>query len=227
MKLAKIVFSVGVAGFLAAIAMTPSVKFAASAEKEVDNEKYVDENKKVISKFECQQIGDKYVTVVIPPTPSQPVVPMIAWEYNGFDGYPPQKRCQIVSQKMQTFYQEGRLNLITHGWVTPKPLPGQSEEQVPMRVLCGVTNEQQPCNAASMIYTLQPDHDPLAKIEGLNDFRNNLRTDVIYESNGRSYVNVVKYVRASASKLNGSISSTSPGNRVNNIASPTKKPRLW
>ena len=62
---------------------------------------------------------------------------MIRWESEAFTtvGYPPQKRCEIVSQKFQAYLEQGILNYITTG--------RENHE----RVICVSKEEGGPCGA--------------------------------------------------------------------------------
>jgi len=74
-------------------------------------------------------------------------IPLIRWESEDFTsvGYPPEKRCEIVSEKFQLYVQQGILNYITTG--------RENHE----RVICVSREEGGPCEGT--LWTLRKDDD--------------------------------------------------------------------
>jgi hypothetical protein len=96
--------------------------------------------------FACLQKGGDYVTVARKDDLTSD--PMITWKDKTWgEKYPPQKRCQIVSQRLtKAVATSGMLqNLnLTHGKVGANP------------VICYITSKSGKCNSENMLFSLKP-----------------------------------------------------------------------
>jgi len=83
-------------------------------------------------------------------------IPIIAWKSN-LGIWNPQKRCDLVSEKFQTFYQDGRLNYLSDGEIS-----GYS-------VICALLDKQQQCSGENQLFQLRTGTNPEDVIVGLKD----------------------------------------------------------
>jgi hypothetical protein len=137
-------------------------------------------------------------------------VPMIRWTSNTFDGagWSPTRRCQEVSQRFETFRQQGRLNYLTTGRMNGQP------------VICTARQTGAPCDG--LLYTLKPGQDPTTALTRLLDVRFKARGP-LNETQERLYINVEELVNAGGS-LSGSATVETPS-PVPQAGSGTKP--LW
>lgn len=79
--------------------------------------------------YYCDRSADGTPTTFVKTTRGK--IPLIRWESEAFTsvGYPPQKRCDIVSQKFQSYLQQGILNYITTGRENHEPVICVSREE--------------------------------------------------------------------------------------------------
>lgn len=84
-------------------------------------------------------------------------IPVVRWKYKWFESseYTPQRRCQEVSSRFQTAYDNQSLNYITNG------------TQNNQKVIC--TASQQGGACADTLLTLRPDDDSLAILTAFKD----------------------------------------------------------
>jgi Circadian oscillating protein COP23 len=96
-------------------------------------------------KFYCGKNGNVPTTMA---KTSRGDVAVIRWVSRGVfgDAYPPEVRCNIVSEKFQSFYQDGTLDFLTTGVVNR------------MSVICVAQAQDGPCNG--VLFTLKPGGDP-------------------------------------------------------------------
>lgn len=96
--------------------------------------------------FACILQGKEYVTVARRGDRTTP--PMIIWKDTTWGPkYPPQKRCQIVSQRLtKAVSSTGKLTSLdmTHGIVNSTP------------VICYITNKGAKCNSENILFSLKP-----------------------------------------------------------------------
>lgn len=104
-------------------------------------------------------------------------VPMIRWTSNAFDGsgWTPERRCQEVSQRFESYRQQGRLAYITTGRINSLP------------VICTAASDGGACDG--LLYTLKPGQDPTLALRRLFDVRFKARGP-LNETSGRLYVSV-------------------------------------
>lgn len=101
-------------------------------------------------------------------------MPLIHWvsEYFSGSGYDPLTRCEQVTERFNRFYEEGRLNFITTGFVNRQP------------VVCVSGYIGGPCT--DVLFTLKPGQDAAQAVQQLFDVRVGL-DGPLYESGSRVY----------------------------------------
>ena len=104
-------------------------------------------------------------------------VPVIHWTSNVFDaaGWTPERRCQEVSGRFDTYNRQGRLTYLTTGRINEQP------------VICTAPNDNSGCDG--LLFTLKPGQSATATLRKLLDIRLKVK-DPLYETNGRLYVSV-------------------------------------
>lgn len=110
-------------------------------------------------------------------------VPVIRWTSSTFDGagWTPERRCQEVSARFDTFHRQDRLNYITTGRINGQP------------VICTSARPGSGCDG--LLYTLKPSQNATATLRNLLDVRTKARGP-LNETNGRLYVNVSELLEA-------------------------------
>lgn len=101
-------------------------------------------------------------------------LPLISWvsHYFSGSGYDPQTRCEQVTERFNRFYQDGRLNFITTGFVNRQP------------VVCVSGYIGGPCT--DVLFTLKPGEDAAQAVQQLFDVRVG-QDGPLYESGSRVY----------------------------------------
>ncbi|HEY9849963.1 MAG TPA: CHAT domain-containing protein [Leptolyngbyaceae cyanobacterium] len=115
-------------------------------------------------------------------------VPVIRWvsDYFSNAGYTPQRRCIEVSEKFQTFYNNGTLNYITTGVINRQP------------VVCVAETPGSPCS--EVLFTLEKKDDPNVVLQQLFNVRVRATTAAItrggslINQNEPIYINVNDYL---------------------------------
>jgi Circadian oscillating protein COP23 len=104
-------------------------------------------------------------------------LPLIHWvsHYFSGSGYDPLTRCEQVSERFNRFYQDGRLNFITTGFVNRQP------------VVCVSGHIGGPCT--DVLFTLKPGEDASQAIQQLFDVRIG-ESGPLYESGSRLYIDL-------------------------------------
>jgi hypothetical protein len=104
--------------------------------------------------------------------PNRGEVAMIVWERLDFEGagWPPQRRCREVSQRLQKNQEEGTLNFMVEGRLNGYPVICASLDKP--------ENEPQQCSDETMLWTLHPRKDnPQKVIKRINNINNIERTE--------------------------------------------------
>ena len=134
-------------------------------------------------------------------------IPIINWVSHQFSdsGYTPERRCQEVSGRFQSAYNQGTLNYITTGYKNGQP------------VVCTSSNNGGPCSM--VLFTLKPGSDASRTVQQLFDIRN-LAAGPLNESEGKVYLDMNAFLEGSspvdASQIQGAGGS--------NASSPTPSP---
>jgi hypothetical protein len=104
-------------------------------------------------------------------------VPIVRWRSNYFTGagYTPERRCQEVSGRFQTYYNNGTLNYITTGIMNGQP------------VVC--TSGTTGGGCAGLLFTLRPNDNASQVVQQLFDIRSGA-AGPINQSGDRPYIDV-------------------------------------
>ncbi len=136
------------------------------------------------------------------------VIPIINWVSNYFmdSGYTPERRCQEVSGRFQSAYNQGTLNYITTGYKNGQP------------VVCTSSRNGGPCSM--VLFTLKPGSDASRTVQQLFDIRD-FAVGALYESeNDEVYLDMNAFLEGSspvdASQIQGAGGS--------NASTPTPSP---
>ncbi|MGL6345205.1 MAG: COP23 domain-containing protein, partial [Waterburya sp.] len=110
--------------------------------------------------FSCGEISDQASGENIPTTiayvPQRRAnIAIIAWKSNYIPQWDAQKRCETVSPKFQTFYEDGRLEYLTTG------------ENQGYDIICAAVETGQPCKAEDQLFQVKANNDPEAVLTGL------------------------------------------------------------
>ena len=129
--------------------------------------------------FFCEQSRGVPTTAVRTPGG---VMPVIRWVSHYFlpSGYDPQARCQDVSSRFQTYYNNGKLDYITTGIVNRQP------------VVCVTDSTGGPCQG--ILFTLKPGQSASKAIQQLFDIRAGA-SGPLYESSDRVYLDMKQYLQ--------------------------------
>ncbi len=124
-------------------------------------------------------------------------IAMINWQTELGGGFTPQKRCEMVSEKFQNFYDRGILHFLTTGYILSKS--GNS-----INFICPATSEgggcvclksnNSNCEEYEILYTLKPGDNPSSKLQQLMDLRLGA-SGPINETNKRIYIDMNQYFR--------------------------------
>lgn len=109
------------------------------------------------------------------------VVPIIRWSSDAFSnsGFSPERRCQEVSKRFQTYYDDGSLSFITTGRMN-----GQN-------VVCVARSNGGPC--AGLLFTLKPGSNPTQAINQLFNIRTRA-SGPLNETTARPYVDFNEFL---------------------------------
>ncbi|PPT09528.1 hypothetical protein CKA32_000555 [Geitlerinema sp. FC II] len=104
------------------------------------------------------------------------MVPVIVWESSYFEasGYTPEVRCNLVSERFETYYREGSLDHLQGGYMNNQP------------VVC-TSNGAGGCDR--LLFTLKPGTNPNQALLDLTNVRTRAAS-ALYESvdGGASYI---------------------------------------
>jgi len=109
------------------------------------------------------------------------VVPIIRWTSAAFSesGYSAQRRCQEVSRRFQTYYDDGSLSFITTGRMN-----GQN-------VICVARSHGGPC--AGLLFTLKPGANPTQVVNQLFNIRTRA-SGPLNETTARPYIDFAELI---------------------------------
>jgi hypothetical protein len=166
------------------------------------------------SKFYCGQ--SKGVPTTMAKT-SRGAVPVIHWLSTLGENYTPAKRCQIVSEKFQTFYNDGTLNYLTTGVMNQLP------------VICAAQQENGPCSG--VLFTLKPNSDPGQTLQRLLSIRDRAPGLVLNESAPQLYVNMADFLNTAPTDTdqasNEAISTPTQSGAITTPVSTPSENRIW
>ncbi len=141
--------------------------------------------------FLCREIFDKASSERIPATVAwvperEEHIRIIAWKSQVFPpSFSSQKRCEIVTQKFQQFYDNGSLNYLTHGINNGYP------------VICSIPNQGETCNGANQLFTIRPGSNPGLVLQRLIDTLVAGRGEPpLYQNSGQQiYIDMKEYFK--------------------------------
>jgi hypothetical protein len=140
--------------------------------------------------FYCGEISDQASGGKIPATvawvPQRKAnVAIIAWKSNYIPQWDAQKRCETVSPKFQSFYEDGRLEYLTTG------------ENQGYDIICAAVETGQACKAEDQLFQVKANNDPEAVLTGLTGIIEGTSSEPIYQSSGnQTYVSMEELLNA-------------------------------
>ena len=144
------------------------------------------------STISCMNADGVPATVV--QTKSGKQVPIIYWKSQAFSGsgWTPERRCQEVSARFQSYHSSGTLEYITTGRMNGLP------------VICVAKTDGGAC--AGLLYTLKPGQNATATLKKLFDVRTKPGAAPLEETTARMYLSVDSIIR----NKSGAAATTSP-----------------
>ncbi|MBD2212780.1 hypothetical protein H6G27_23325 [Nostoc linckia FACHB-104] len=141
--------------------------------------------------FYCREIFDKASGEKIPATVAwvperKGHISLIGWKSQVFPrNFSPQKRCELVTQKFQQFYDNGGLNYLTHGINNGYP------------VICSIPNQGETCNGTNQLFTIRPGSNPTIVLQRLIDTLVGGGGDgILYQNSGQQvYIDMKEYFK--------------------------------
>ncbi|HAZ44118.1 MAG TPA: hypothetical protein DDW76_03465 [Cyanobacteria bacterium UBA11369] len=140
-------------------------------------------------------------------------VPVIVWVSEHFSraGFDPQTRCEDVSGRFQSFYNQGALNFITAGIVN-----GQ-------QVVCATGAAGGACNNSNVLFTLKPRESAARVIQRLHQVRSGASGPLFESTRRSSSINVNDFLNNAP--VDGSASAGSPQpSAAPAVSQPTSQP---
>ena len=127
-------------------------------------------------------------------------VPVIRWTSNTFTsaGWSPQRRCEEVSKRFDTYFNQGRLRYITTGRMNSLP------------VICTATRHAGRCDG--LLYTLKPGQNATATLLNLLEIRVMARGP-LNETTGRLYVSLDELMNTAEANAAGESSTQTPASK--------------
>lgn len=109
-------------------------------------------------------------------------IPIVAWTNDSIAAWNPERRCDAVSSRFQTFYQDGRLNYLTDGQVAGEP------------VICALLDKQEQCSGENQLFQVREGTNSGDVIVGIKEILKGKRseTEVIQQNSAgdRNYVSI-------------------------------------
>jgi Circadian oscillating protein COP23 len=141
-----------------------------------------------IVKFYCGQSFDPDSNQILPTTliassaRKEPVA-FIQWKSTDFGEFTPQKRCDIVSPKLQQAWKNRRLDYLMAG---VSPQTGQG-------IICGASKKTK-CDRSNMLFTLDSGSDASAVIKRIRSIQWGKNSNPISQGSGNETVDMQKLV---------------------------------
>jgi hypothetical protein len=131
--------------------------------------------------FKCQSSQGVYKTVLVNAV-SGKRTDFIVWNSGGLGNYPDNVRCALVTDRLQRLSSLGQLEYFVNGIVNDE------------NVICGVASKKEGCFEHNLVYTLHAGVDPMKKVEKLTGVAIGLVRSPMFETGGRVYLDVKKYL---------------------------------
>jgi hypothetical protein len=115
----------------------------------------------VDASFLCKKVNNRWTTIANSSLRQGDDIPFIVYKSNYFRnaGYDNQKRCQMVSRRLNELFHNGQLDYVTSGIVNRQP------------VICGVRSNSETCARYNVILTLKEREDANDIIKHLFDLK--------------------------------------------------------
>lgn len=138
--------------------------------------------------FSCSQVEGIPTTVAH--TSQHGDVPIIKWVsgYFASSGFDNQTRCNKVSEKFQTYHNQGTLKYFTTGKANGQP------------VICAIASKDMPCNRDSMLFTLKKTSNVNKTLKQLIDIRTGATSQALNETE-RIYVEFDTFLAEKAQQI--------------------------
>lgn len=132
-------------------------------------------------KFSCGQSGGVPATVALT---QRGMVPVIRWSSGYFDeaGFTSAVRCQMVSERFETFYKNGTLDFLTTG-----KMNGQ-------KVVCVTAKQGGGCLSDGLLFTLKNESNPGQTLKDLMNVRSGAAGPLNESSSPRVYIDMEKFL---------------------------------
>lgn len=104
-------------------------------------------------------------------------VPVIRWysEYFSAGGFTPERRCQEVSARFQSLWNDGMLKYLIPGYING------------FSVICATRTPSESCSSQGLLFTLKSGSDASAALQQLFGIRRVAASDPLYESSGGDF----------------------------------------
>ncbi|MEI6430440.1 MAG: COP23 domain-containing protein [Pseudanabaena sp. ELA607] len=125
---------------------------AQSSGEEIDN---------IDASFLCKKVNNQWATIVNSSSRQGEDVPFIIWSSNSLAkaGYNNQKRCQMVSSRLNELFHNGQLEYLTTGTINGQP------------VICGTRSNSETCAKHTIVLTLKNRAQSTSIIKHLFDLK--------------------------------------------------------
>ncbi|WP_017295727.1 COP23 domain-containing protein [Geminocystis herdmanii] len=146
-------------------------------------------------KFFCGT--DKGVPATMVSTGNNQNVAIIRWVSGAFNdaGYDNKTRCEMISNRFQSFSDKGSLKVITTGRHPSNGLP----------IICALKDKTVPCNGDSQLFTLKKGQDASKTLRQLFDVRSGATNQALNETLGRVYIDFEDYLKEKDATLDNEI----------------------
>jgi Circadian oscillating protein COP23 len=140
-------------------------------------------------RFYCGQSFDPNSNKIVPTTViatssrKEPVA-FIQWKSAGFGAYTPERRCEIVSPKLQQAWESKRLKYLTSG----------TSKRTGQGIICGVKDRNSRCNESNMLFTLANGTDANGLIDRIEGLKMGKTSNPIPQSGGERSTDLEEFV---------------------------------
>ena len=137
------------------------------------------------TRFTCENHQGIPITVAKTPTKDVPIIRWVSDHFAGA-GYTPEKRCQEVSLRFQSYYDQGLIRFMTTGRMNSQS------------VVCVTSQEQGPCQG--LLFTLKPESNPNKTLLELMAVRVS-NSGALNETTGRVYIDFEGYLQEASQSV--------------------------